>query len=68
MTPEQFYEKIVKKIDEICRLVIETIKDQMDRKYGCFELFALDFLIDENLNPYLIEANVNPALSLETHV
>ncbi len=68
MSPEEFQEKIVNKIDEICRLVVETIKDQIDRKYGCFELFGLDFLLDENLNPYLIEANVNPALSIETYV
>ena len=68
MTPEQFYEKIVKKIDEICRLVIETIKDQIDRKYGCFELFGLDFLLDEYLNPHLIEINTNPAIFTDTVV
>ncbi len=34
----------------------------MDRKFGCFEIFGLDFLIDSNMNPYLIEVNTNPAL------
>merc|ERR1711990_1026853 len=40
----------------------------MGRKYGCFEVFGLDFLLDDNLNPQLIEINTNPALFTETQV
>jgi tubulin--tyrosine ligase like protein 10 len=55
-----------KKIQEIMQLIFLTIKDKLDRKFGCFELFGFDFLIDDNLNPYLIEINTNPALYTDT--
>jgi hypothetical protein len=50
------------------RLVFLTVKDKLDRKFGCFELFGFDFLIDDQLNPYLIEINTNPALFTDTQV
>jgi predicted ATP-grasp superfamily ATP-dependent carboligase len=45
-----------------------VIKDKLDRKFGCFELFGFDFLLDDNLNPYLIEINTNPAIYTDTQV
>jgi len=50
------------------KLVFTVVKDKLDRKFGCFELFGFDFLIDDQLNPYLIEINVNPALYTDTEV
>jgi len=50
------------------RLVFTTVKDKLDRKYGCFELFGFDFLVDSDLNPQLIEVNTNPALYTDTQV
>ena len=50
------------------KLVFLTVKDKLDKKFGCFELFGFDFLVDENLNPYLIEINTNPALFTDTQV
>lgn len=32
------------------------------KKENIFEIFGLDFMIDENFKPYLIEINTNPAL------
>jgi predicted ATP-grasp superfamily ATP-dependent carboligase len=49
-------------------LIFTVIKDKLDRKFGCFELFGFDFLLDDNLNPYLIEINTNPALYTDTQV
>ena len=50
------------------RLVFTMVKDKLDRKFGCFELFGFDFLIDSELNPHLIEINTNPALYTDTQV
>ena len=33
----------------------------MQRKH-CFELFGYDFIIDEDLNTWMIEVNTNPCL------
>merc|ERR1712185_619402 len=35
----------------------DVVKDKLERKYGCFEIFGLDFLLDDNLDPQLIEIN-----------
>ena len=60
-SPEDFNSKVIDQCNEICRLIFETIKDKLERKFGCFELFGLDFLLDAELNPQLIEINtVNP--------
>lgn len=34
------------------------------RRENQFEIFGLDFMIDENSKPYLIEMNTNPCLEL----
>ena len=34
----------------------------LNRKESNFELLGLDFMIDENFNPWLIEVNTNPCL------
>ena len=44
------------------------MKTRLENKFGFFELFGLDFILDEKLNPYLIEINTNPALFTDTPV
>jgi len=34
------------------------------RRLNCFEVFGLDFMIDDEFKPYLIEVNTNPCLAL----
>ena len=41
-------------------------KDRLDRKFGCFEIFGFDFMLDNKLNPQLLEVNMNPAMFLDT--
>lgn len=45
-----------------------SVKNRLDRTYGCFELFGLDIMLDEDLKPYLIEINTNPAIFTDTTV
>lgn len=48
------------------RLMFLQIKDKLDRKFGCFEVFGFDFMLDDMLNPYFLEVNMNPAMFLDT--
>ena len=52
---EDFQSKLIDKCDEICRLLFLTIKDKLQVKYGCFQIFQLNFLIDSDLYPYLLK-------------
>jgi D-alanine-D-alanine ligase-like ATP-grasp enzyme len=36
--------------------------NSLSRKTGCFEFMGADIMIDQDLNPYLIEINVDPSL------
>ena len=36
------------------------------KKVAMFELFGIDIIIDEKFNPYLIEINSNPSLTIDT--
>ena len=48
---------------QIVRTIFATkdLIDPMKRKH-CFELFGYDFIIDEDLNTWMIEVNTNPCL------
>ncbi len=63
---DEYKAKVDSRIQEIMQLMFTVIKDKLDRKFGCFELFGFDFLIDDKLNPFLIEVNTNPALYTDT--
>lgn len=67
-TPEQFKAKVTDRIFDIMRLIFLTVKGKLDKKFGCFEMFGFDFMLDSQLDPKLLEINVNPALFLDTKV
>lgn len=59
-----FQEHIMKSIKNIIAMSFYSVKtkiNSLDRKY-CFELFGYDFILDNDLNPFLIEVNSNPGL------
>lgn len=55
---------IMPKIKEIIKASLLSVKDKLNslkRNYS-FELFGYDFMIDSNLDVYLIEINTNPGI------
>lgn len=63
---EDFKTRVTDKINEIMRLIFLQTKDRLDKKFGCFEVYGFDFMLDGDLSPILLEINVNPALFLDT--
>ena len=47
-------------------MIFLQTKYKLDRKFGCFEVYGFDFMLDGDLSPILLEINVNPALFLDT--
>ena len=46
----------------IKRHVLGAIRGKLDDRVGIFDFLGLDFMVDTDLNVWLIEVNVNPAL------
>ena len=46
--------------------VIHSIRYKVQRKVGYFGIYGYDFMIDENMKVWLIEINVNPAITTNT--
>lgn len=65
-TIDDFKTRVTDKINEVMRLIFLQTKDRLDKKFGCFEVFGFDFMLDGDLRPILLEINVNPALFLDT--
>ena len=77
---EKFKEFLLNKFNKDCwndiRLKIKNIvitsfecaRYEMDYRCNSFELFGYDFMIDEDLNVYLIEVNGSPAMGYTTKV
>ena len=65
-TIDEFKTCVTDKINEVMRLIFLQTKDRLDKKFGCFEVFGFDFMLDGDLRPILLEINVNPALFLDT--
>ena len=56
------------KFKKIVELSMKSVKKliNINLRKGCFEIFGYDFMLDEELNPYLIEINTNPGLEISS--
>ena len=59
---------ILSKIKNIIVMSIESVKKKINKYHRkkCFEIFGYDFMLDIDLNPFLIEINTNPGLEISS--
>ena len=62
----EYHQKVTSRINEVMRLMWLQMKDKLDRKFGCFEIFGFDFMLNAQLVPQFLEVNMNPAMFLDT--
>jgi len=55
-------EKVWPEMKEIMKHIFESARDQFERKTGYFDLFGIDFILDDELRPWVLELNTNPAM------
>ena len=63
-----FYEKIQPKMKKIVIDVLKSVEDMVFLRKKSMELYGFDFMIDENLNPWIIEINSSPAMDYSTAI
>ena len=65
---EENWKIIQQKIKNIVVWSIKSCEGYVTAKKGCMEMVGFDFMIDENLNPWLIEINMSPSMDSSTSV
>tara|TARA_B110000971_G_C19813728_1_gene410032 strand:- start:217 stop:588 length:372 start_codon:yes stop_codon:yes gene_type:complete len=60
--------KVMTKIKKLMRLVCRPIKNKIFksrniRRHTTFQLFGCDIILDQNLNPYILEFNKGPEMT-----
>ena len=61
-------EHIMNQVKYIVELTMKSVKDKINpnKRNFCFEIFGYDFMMDINLNVYLLEINTNPGLEISS--
>ena len=68
--PLSNFDKIIEKMKFIVKLSFQAVNGNMMRTPDVlsFELFGYDFIVDNEYNPWLLEINNNPGLSISSPV
>ena len=55
-------------MNKITTDIFRAVYNKVDpkRRLNCLEVFGLDFMLDDEFKPYLIEVNTNPCLELSS--
>jgi len=61
-----WYRDMFPKIADIVKNTLYSGCDVIEHNPHCFELYGFDFVLDDKLNPWLIEVNSSPACSERT--
>lgn len=68
---DDVYTRLITNIISILKDVKKAYKPKLGnlpalRNNKCFQLFGLDFILDDNMSPYLLEFNKGPAMSINS--
>lgn len=61
-------EKIAPQMKSIVQASLNCVQDMIESRPHSFELYGFDFMLDEELNPWLIEINSSPSMEYSTPV
>ncbi|KAM3179144.1 hypothetical protein ACTXT7_001191 [Hymenolepis weldensis] len=53
---------------KISKRVFAAVKDKLACRMGFFEIYGMDFMIDDNMKVWLIEINTNPSMTTNCEV
>ena len=53
-------------ISKIVEITLKQASENIEQRNNCFELYGFDFVIDKDLNCWLIEVNMSPACAERT--
>ena len=61
-----FLDRLKPKMKQIVIWSLECVQDMVENSKNAMELYGYDFMVDDNLNPWLIEINSSPAMDYST--
>lgn len=59
-------QKVSEGIRNVVKWTLEAVQDSIDNRKNSLELFGFDFMVDEQLNVWLLEINSSPAMDYST--
>jgi len=57
-----WHQRLRPKMRAVAQAIMETVRDRIIPRSHSFEIYGLDFMFDENLQPWLLEVNSAPTL------